>query len=38
MLTFAFLADVFSALNQLSFQIQEDGKNVIEAEEKMSNL
>ena len=35
-LTFAFLADIFGALNQLSFQIQGGGKNVIEAEEKMS--
>ena len=34
--TLAFLADIFSALNQLSCQIQGSGKNVTEAEEKMS--
>ena len=32
----AFLADIFGALNQLNCQMQGDGKNVIEAEEKMS--
>ena len=35
-LTLAFLADIFDALNQLSFPMQGGGKNVIEAEEKMS--
>ena len=35
-LTLAFLADIFGALNQLSCQMQEGGKNVIEAEEKMN--
>ena len=35
-LTLAFLADIFDALNQLICQMQRDGKNVIEAEEKMS--
>ena len=35
-LTLAFLADIFGAFNQLSFQIQGGDKNVIEAEEKIS--
>ena len=35
-LTLAFLADIFGALNQLSCQMQGGGKNVTEAEEKMS--
>ena len=35
-LTLSFLADIFGALNQLSCQMQGGGKNVIEAEEKMS--
>ena len=35
-LTLAFLADIFGALNQLSCRMQGGGKNVIEAEEKMS--
>ena len=35
-LTLAFLADIFDALNQLSFEMQGGSKNVIEAEEKMS--
>ena len=35
-LTVAFLADIFGALNQLSCQMQGGGKNVGEAEEKTS--
>ena len=35
-LTLAFLADISGVLNQLSCQMQGGGKNVIEAEEKMS--
>ena len=35
-LTLAFLADIFGALNQLSCQMQGGGKNVVEAEEKTS--
>ena len=35
-LTLVFLADIFGALNQLSCQMQGGGKNVIEAEQKMS--
>ena len=35
-LTLAFLADISGVLNQLSCQMQGDGKNVIEAEEKTS--
>ena len=35
-LTLAFLADIFGALNQLSCQMQGGGKNIIEAEQKMS--
>ena len=35
-LTLVFLADIFGALNQLSCQMQGDGKHVIEAEEKKS--
>ena len=35
-LILAFLADIFGALNQLCCQMQGGGKNVIEAEEKMS--
>ena len=37
-LTLEFLADIFGALNQLSCQMQGDGKNVIEAGEKMSTF
>ena len=37
-LTLGFLADIFGALNQLSCQMQGGGKNVIEAEEKMSTF
>ena len=37
-LTFTLLADIFGALNQLSFQIQGGDKNAIEAEEKMSTF
>ena len=37
-LTLAFLADIFGALNQLSCQMRGDGKNVVEAEEKMSDF
>ena len=35
-LTLAFLADIFGALNQLSCQMQGGGKNVVEVEEKTS--
>ena len=35
-LTSAFSADIFGALNQLSCQMQGGGKNVVEAEEKTS--
>lgn len=35
-LTLAYLADIFGALNELNFQMQEGGKNVIEAEEYLS--
>ena len=33
-LTLGFLADIFGALNQLSFQIQGGGKNIIDIEKK----
>ena len=37
-LNLAFLADIFGALNQLSCQLHVGGKNVIEAEQKMSSF
>ena len=37
-LTLAYLADIFTALNHLNCQMQGGGVNVIEAEEKMSSF